>query len=187
MRASSNNNDDMSFLNESDHNVLAPIAVQQPFQKNPVFYSNRQPTHTTNAIINVLSPNRSSHKLEFNDQLIDYLAVDEDNSNLNIVTFVGPKQVGKSFLIDILVSKEEKSVSRLLSKNPKPYINMPTYDIKGKNGEKIIFFDTNEDIPNEAFLWTYFLSSMIVLNLPENDKKAEEAFLNKLDHVRISL
>lgn len=106
MKVNSNNNDDMSFLNESDHNVLAPIAVQQPFQKNPVFYSNRQPTKTTNAVFNILSPNRSTQKLEFNDQLIDHLAADENNSNLNIVTFIGPKQVGKSFLVDFLVSKE---------------------------------------------------------------------------------
>ncbi len=40
---------------------------------------------------------------------------------------MGPKQVGKSFLIDFLISKEEKCTSRLLSKNGKPLINIPTY------------------------------------------------------------
>lgn len=53
---------------------------------------------------------------------------------MNIVTFLGPRQVGKSFLVDFLVSKEEKSVSRFLSKASKGSINMPTYSIKGKNG-----------------------------------------------------
>lgn len=59
--------------------------------------------------------------------------------------------------------------------------------MRGKNGEKMIFFDTHEDATNDVFLWTYFFSSMIVLNLPEGDKKAEEQFLAKLDHIRISL
>ena len=108
--------------------MLAPIKTDQPFQKNPVFYQNKQqPNRTTNAVLNVLTPNKGTNKLEFNDELIDYLAADDNNSNLNIVTFLGPKQVGKSFLIDFIVSKEEKSVSRVLSKSPKPYINMPTY------------------------------------------------------------
>ena len=138
-------------------------------------------------MLNVLSPNRNSNKLEFNEELIDYLAADDNNSNLNIVTFLVPKQVGKSFLVDYLISKEEKSASRLLSKNPRPYINMPTYEVRGKNGEKVIFFDSHDELRNDAFLWTYFLSSMFVLNLPQGDKKAEENFLARLDHVRISL
>ena len=55
--------DDMSFLNDSDHNVLAPIAVQQPFHKNPVFYHNKAANRTTNQVLNVLSPNRDTNKL----------------------------------------------------------------------------------------------------------------------------
>ena len=178
---------DLSFLNDSDHQVLAPIATQQPFHKNPVFDTQRQTQRTTNAVLNVLGPNRSTNKLEFNDELIDYLAADDGNSNLNIVTFLGPRQVGKSFLVDFLISREEKSVSRLLGKNPRPHINMPTFEVRGKNGEKVVLFDSNEELSNESFLWAYFLSSMFVLNLPQGDKKAEEQFLSKLDHVRISL
>lgn len=64
---------------------------------------------------------------------------------------------------------------------------MPTFEVRGKNGEKIIFFDSHEDLPNDAFLWSYFMSSMFVLNLEQGDRKAEEQFLAKLDHVRISL
>ena len=56
------------------------------------------------------------------------------NSNLNIVTFLGPKQVGKSFLVDFIISKEEKSTSRVLTKNSKPIVNIPTFDVRGKNG-----------------------------------------------------
>ena len=59
--------------------------------------------------------------------------------------------------------------------------------MRGKNGEKVVLFDSNEELSNESFLWAYFLSSMFVLNLPQGDKKAEEHFLSKLDHVRISL
>lgn len=103
------------------------------------------------------------------------------------MTFLGPKQVGKSFLIDFIISKEEKSISRLLSKNSKPLVNIPTFDFRAKNGEKVIFFDTNEELSNETFIWTYFLSSMIVLNLAQNDKKGEELFIAKLNYLRVNL
>ena len=66
-------------------------------------------------------------------------------------------------------------------------INIPTYEVRGKNGEKVIFFDCHEDLPNDAFLWTYFFTSVYVLNLVEGDRKGEEQFLAKLEHVRISL
>lgn len=72
----SRQSDDLSFLNESDHNILAPIATQQPFQKNPVFYQAKHPHKTSNTLLNVLSSNRSTNKLEFHDELIDYLALD---------------------------------------------------------------------------------------------------------------
>jgi hypothetical protein len=120
--------DDISFLDDSGHNPLAPIKVDNNFQRNPVFYNNRgNNIKTSNRIINVLTSNKSTNKLEFNEEFQDFLSLDEANSNLNIVTFIGPKQVGKSFLIDFLISKEEKSSSRLLSKNGKGYLNMPTY------------------------------------------------------------
>lgn len=130
----SRHSEDLSFLNDSDPNILAPIATHQPIQKNPVFYQRQNNHPTKNTVLNVLSANRSSGKLEFNDELIDYLALDENNSNLNVVTFLGPKQVGKSFLVDFIISREEKSASRFLSKSPKPLINMPTYEVRGKNG-----------------------------------------------------
>ena len=71
------NESELSFLNDSDHNILAPIANPQPFQKNPVFYQQKQqPSRTSNSIINVLAPNKTTNKLDFNDELIDYLAND---------------------------------------------------------------------------------------------------------------
>ena len=55
---------ELSFLNDSDHHVLAPINTQQPFHKNPVFSTQRQPApRTTNAILNVLAPQRGTNKL----------------------------------------------------------------------------------------------------------------------------
>lgn len=61
---------------------------------------------------------------------------------------MGSKQVGKSFLIDFLISKEEKWPSRLLSKNGKMHVNIPTFEVRGKNGEKIIYFDTHDEVSN---------------------------------------
>jgi hypothetical protein len=180
--------DDLSFLDDSGHNPLAPIKVDNNFQRNPVFYNNRNlPAKASNRVINVLGPSKATGKLEFSEEFQDFLATDEANSPLNIVTFVGPRQVGKSFLIDFLVSKEEKSSSRLLSKGGKGFLNMPSFEIKGKNGEKVVLFDANEDASNETFLWAYFLSSVVVLNLAQGDKKGEDQFITKLDSLRIGL
>lgn len=180
--------DGLSFLEESSHNPLAPITVGNNLQRNPVFYNRpTAPAKTSNRIIPVLGPNKATGKLEFSEEFQDFLAQDEANSPLNIVTFVGPRQVGKSFLIDFLVSKEEKSVSRLLSKGGKGFLNMPSFEVKGKNGEKLILLDANEEPSNETFLWAYFLSSVVVLNLLQGDRKGEEQFLNRLDNLRIGL
>jgi len=117
-------------------NPLAPIPVDNNLQKNPVFYNSRAIVNKTNSkVINILAPSKNNNKFELSSELQDFLAQDETNSNLNIVTFIGPKEVGKSFLVDFLVSKEEKSITRQLSKGgSKPYINMPTTEVKGKNG-----------------------------------------------------
>lgn len=40
------------------------------------------------------------------------IADDKNNSDIAIVSFLGPRKVGKSFLVDCLVSYEEKSVNR---------------------------------------------------------------------------
>ena len=73
----SRHSEDLSFINDSDHNLLAPIATNQPLQKNPVFYqSKQQPNRAANRVINLLSTNRSTGKLESNDEFLDYLAQD---------------------------------------------------------------------------------------------------------------
>lgn len=60
--------DDLSFLDDSGHNPLAPIKVDTNFQRNPVFYNNRPPpTKTSNRVINVLAPSKASGKLEFSE------------------------------------------------------------------------------------------------------------------------
>jgi Cdc6-like AAA superfamily ATPase len=131
----SQHSDDASFLNESIRNPIQPIGSTQAFKKNPVFYNSKINTNrSTNKFINVLYPNKSTNKLEYAEDFQDFLSQDEANSNLNIVTVIGSKQIGKSFLIDLIISKEEKSSSRALSKNGKAYINIPTYDMRGRNG-----------------------------------------------------
>jgi hypothetical protein len=63
----SKHSDDLSFFNDNDHNLLAPIATNQQLQKNPVFYqSKQQPNKTTNRAVNVLTNNKVTGKLESN-------------------------------------------------------------------------------------------------------------------------
>jgi predicted AAA+ superfamily ATPase len=62
------------------------------------------------------------------------IANDKTNSDVAIVSIVGPRKVGKSFLVDCLVSYEEKAVNREMTRNSKPLINMPTKAFTGRNG-----------------------------------------------------
>jgi predicted AAA+ superfamily ATPase len=62
------------------------------------------------------------------------IANDKTNSDVAIVSIVGPRKVGKSFLVDCLVSYEEKAVNREMTRNSKLLINMPTKAFTGRNG-----------------------------------------------------
>ena len=60
----SQRSEDISFLDDSGHNPLAPIKTDNNFQRNPVFYNNRAaPNKTSNSLINVLSLNKATNKL----------------------------------------------------------------------------------------------------------------------------
>jgi hypothetical protein len=59
--------------------------------------------------------------------------------------------------------------------------------VRGRNGEKIIFLDVDGESSKEVFLWTYFLSSTLLLNLTPGDRKAEDQFISRLETIRISL
>ena len=104
-----------------------------------------------------------------------------------MATVLGAKGCGKSFLVDFIVSKEEKSASRLMSKNGRPLVNMPTYEIRGNGGERVLLLDAHEELSAEALLWCYFLSSVFVLNLPHDDSKAQERFLQQLRALKESV
>lgn len=63
----SRHSEDLSFLNDNDHHLLAPIATNNQFQKNPAFYQSKPQTNkTTNKVVNVLTLNKSTNKLESN-------------------------------------------------------------------------------------------------------------------------
>lgn len=65
----SNRSEEVSFLDESSHNPLAPIKVDNNFQRNPVFYNRTSaPPKTTNRLVPVLGPNKASGKLEFSEE-----------------------------------------------------------------------------------------------------------------------
>lgn len=69
----------------------------------------------------------------------------------------------------------------------KPLLNMPTFEIKGRNGEKVVLLDSYEELPNDAFIWAYFLSSVFVLNLYSPDQKGEDLFIDQLKSLKIKI
>ena len=56
--------EDLSFMNDSLHNPLAPITNTQHINKNPISLLNKGINQkTTNTLLNILSSNRSTNKL----------------------------------------------------------------------------------------------------------------------------
>ena len=66
-----------------------------------------------------------------------------DGENLLIVTILGPKGIGKSFLLDSLITDDDSKVSRVMSSKTHPIVNTTTYEYKGKNDANVQFFDVN--------------------------------------------
>ena len=70
------------------------------------------------------------------------------NPDAVIVSVLGPKKNGKSFLVDSLVSAENGKVYRLLSKNSSPFISSPAHNLKTRNNDKVIYFDNDGEVSN---------------------------------------
>jgi hypothetical protein len=64
---------------------------------------------------------------------------------------------------------------------------MPTRSFAGRNGEKIFLFDCDSNVSNDTFLWVYFNSSVIVLNLNPLDRSGEEEFIKNLSFLQAHL
>ena len=93
---------------------------------------------------------------------------------------MGPKKIGKSFLLDSLLTIDNGQVTRLMTKNAKPVINSPAHNSRTRNGDRIIYFDSEGESTSEIFLWNYFLSSIMIYNLTPNERNEE---LNLIDHL----
>jgi len=88
---------------------MAPIKSDKIVRtNNPIFYqASKSPTidkSSASKSMNILSQNKVSTKLEVNQDFFDLIADDKNNSDVAIVSFIGSKKVGKSFLVDCLVS-----------------------------------------------------------------------------------
>lgn len=99
------------------------------------------------------------------------------------MTVVGSKGVGKSFILDSLISADSGKTSRVMFQNKSPIVNTSTYEYQAKNNTKVLFFDVNGVTSKQNFLWLYLLSSVFILNLKEEDRDEEEKFLKKFEYV----
>lgn len=54
-------------------------------------------------------------------------------SELAIVSFIGAKGVGKSFLLDSVITHDSGKVSRVWSRSSKPLVLSTTYRLKGNS------------------------------------------------------
>lgn len=127
----------MSFFMEEQEPIMAPIRSDKIVRtNNPIFYQNESKNISSlrnSKSLNVLNHNKVSSKMDINEEFLDLIATDSGNQDVAIVSIMGPKKVGKSFLVDCIMSHEERSVSREMTKNSKPLINMPTKSLTGRN------------------------------------------------------
>ena len=161
---------ELGIHDESFH--VAPIktsALVKP--NNKIFASDNDRNHnrTTNKCLKVLSLNKVSGKFSINEDFQDYLISDDSNPDAVVVSFLGPKKIGKSFLLDCLISTETNTICRLMTKNSKGLINAPSHSSLNRNNEKLVYLDCGGETSQETFLWTYFISSIIVYNLSPSD------------------
>ena len=71
-----------------------------------------------------------------------------DNNEMIGVGVVGTRKCGKSFLVDCLVSQEQKVVWRGMTKGSGQLVSMPTLMIKARSGENVFLFDADSNASN---------------------------------------
>ena len=94
-----------------------------------------------------------------------------------IVSVLGPKKIGKSFLLDSLLTVDNGKVTRIMSKKSSPIINSPAQSCLNGDGAT----------SHEIFLWNYFLSSIIIYNLSPSDRNEEATLIDHLSFVQSHL
>ena len=104
-----------------------------------------------------------------------------------IVSMLGPKKIGKSFLLDSLLTIDNSKVTRIMAKSSKPLVNSPAHNSKSRNGDRVIYLDTDGEPSSEIFLWNYFLSSILIYNLSPSDHNEETNFIDHLAFVQSHL
>lgn len=123
---------------------LAPLAsTNAKNHKKQLFMSaNPHQLPTRNQCLPVLAINKDNSKPAVNESFEDYLTEDDSNLDAVIVSILGPRRIGKSFLLDSLLTVDNGKVTRLMSKNSKPFVNSPAHLSKTRNGDRIIYFDS---------------------------------------------
>jgi hypothetical protein len=85
---------------------------------------------------------------------------------------MGSKRIGKSFLLDSLLTTQAQKVCRFMSKTKLSGVNAPITtappgpsDPAFPTPRKSVYLDFSGEPTNELMLWAYFLASVIVFNI----------------------
>lgn len=91
--------------------------------------------------LNVLALNRNTQRLSINPNFEEYLAEDITNPDAIFVSFMGEKRVGKSFLLDSLLTAEYGKITRIMCKSSDQVVNSPTILSKTRAQSNLIYMD----------------------------------------------
>ena len=121
--------------------------------------------------------NKETKKMAFNPDFQDYLNTRLDDSDLTVVSVVGDKKSGKSFLIDSLITADNGKISRVMSRHPKALVSTTTYNYFNNTDGKIQFFEGQGDMDHETMMWLYYMSSVMIFNVGQKERSDEKKFL----------
>lgn len=112
-----------------------------------------------------------------NPEFEEMLASDLSSSGVIPVSVLGTKKIGKSFLLDNILSLESGETRRVMSKSRQDLVNSCSLTPINQYGNKIIYLDNNGDPSPSIFLWLYTVSSAMIYNLSPTNSNEENTLL----------
>ena len=61
-----------------------------------------------------------------------------------------------------------------MSRHPKPLVSTSTYNFPTYNDNQVQFLDGCGDIDLQTMMWLYYISSVMILNIDQNDRSGNE-------------
>ena len=104
-----------------------------------------------------------------------------------MVSIVGDKGTGKSFLLDSVLSMDQDKITRGMSKYPKSIVTTSTNNYRTYTDKSVQFLDASGDVDFYTMMWLYYISNVMVFNTDQKERSDEKHFLKSLEKINDKL